>query len=48
MVDDNLSNQFQTLNVIDATESKTISSKPGIFSKDKLVQTMKKVDEDDD
>ncbi len=47
MVEDNLANQFQRLNVIDATEQKTVPTKPGIFSKDKLsAAMMKNVDDD--
>ncbi len=47
VVEDNLANQFQRLNVIDATEQKTVPTKPGIFSKDKLsAAMMKNVDDD--
>jgi hypothetical protein len=48
VIEEDLSNQFQTLNVIDGTESKTIASKPTIFSQSKLFEVMKKKAHDDD
>lgn len=46
--DENLSNQFSKLNVIDGTQSKIKSSKLGIFSQQKLGEIMKSNYRDDD